>query len=209
MSSDARLSKQLFDEGLALKRNGNFRQSIQKYKESIRVYTEDPELNSAFYALGKVLYLDGQYERSLEAYQCYFFFSIVPQLISDFDNELGRYSQEDKVKRLFNGIINHVDSQMFGTPIAQLVSFFSNPCPHFGHAALDSKERSTAPDVVNSYRLSLMGKSTPNEDWRNSEYTFKCMLVGLSIQCNIIDEYIKDSKGLSQYFGQLASQLIS
>ena len=172
-SINPNLSRQLFDEALDLKRNGNFKKSIQKYKESIRAYPDDSELNGVFYALGKVLYLDYQFEDSFKAYQCYFYFSIVPPMLADFKSALGNLTHDDRVDTLFRGIINNIDTQLAGQPIAQLVSFFSNPCVHFGHSLLDSTEGRSAPEVISAYRLSMIGKNTPDREWRYSPYSFK------------------------------------
>lgn len=212
-SSNPQLSKKLFDEGLDLKRRGDFKNSIWKYKESIGVYKDDPELNSAFYALGKVLYLDGQYQASLEAYQCYFFYSIVPQMVIDYKDALGSLSHDRRVETLFKGIVNQVDIETFSrgsrSSVAQLVSFFSNPCAHFGHALLDSTEGSAARDVVQAYRMSLMGKTTANDALRTSQYTAKCMYTGLSAQCTIVEKYIEYRVTLSNFIDNQADRLIS
>lgn len=128
-------------------------------------------------------------------------------MLSDFNKALGRFSHEERVDILFKGILTDVDVKMIGQPIAQLVSFFSNPCVHIGHSLLDENKKNFANDVIELYKMSLMGKNVSRE-WRNSKYNLECMYAGISVQCNIVEEYLKNQNSLSEYMKVQASNLI-
>lgn len=58
--------EQLIDEGVILKRAGKYKEAKDKYIQSIKINKENP---MAYYSLGKVLYILGEFDSSVIAYK--------------------------------------------------------------------------------------------------------------------------------------------
>lgn len=209
MEQNPQLSKELFSEGLALKRSGRYHEAVYKYQQSIIAYTDSPELNNSFYALGKALYLDGQYEKSLKAYTCYLACTIVPEMIHDYKSALGNYSVHEKTQILYEAIIrNRIDESIAFAPLGRLIFAFTHPCAHFGHSGLDDSHRNEAPDVVENYRKSIAGIDVADDNWENSDYHQRCRRAGMAAMCNIIEEYINDEKVFTRNIAAIMRELV-
>ena len=65
----ANMSARIFREGVELKRKERYSEAIEKYKECLRIYPENPELHDVFVAMGKVFYLDGRYHGARVSYE--------------------------------------------------------------------------------------------------------------------------------------------
>ena len=150
------LSQKLFEEGRTLKRSGDYRGALQKYRESVQAYPEDPENAGTISAMGKVFYLDGQYSMAVLAYETSFFMTIVPDMLQDYAD-------------LINDNID--DMRRF-----RFLSFLSNPARHIGHALQDPNDYAHQKDI-HFYTEGMKGKQQPNYD--DSAYDNTCKNLGI------------------------------
>ena len=59
-------ARQLFEEGLSLRDRGDYRRGIARFREVVRL---DPQMTDAFAEMGGMLYLLGDFDRALAAYE--------------------------------------------------------------------------------------------------------------------------------------------
>lgn len=147
----AELSSALFDEGLALKRQGNYYGALAKYKDSIEMYPDDPELAATVSAMGKVFYLTSQYSKAVLAYETSFLMTIEPAMLQDYA-DLINDEIDDRRRSRFLG-------------------FLSNPARHIGHALRDADNSANQQDI-NFYLTGLKGK--PQAAYDDTIYDNSC-----------------------------------
>ena len=167
--SNEELSTQLFNQSVAMRREGRYEEAIKLQKQSITVYPEDPEIASNFYSMGKIYYMMKEYEKSLIAYKVYNNLCVEknPSIIRDY-NAMLRY----------------------GDNLAQqkLLSSFRNLAHNVGHCVLDKDFQVKYSKEIMWYRYLLMGKK-PEQYMNNADkigkdyekYDESCMEKGFSV----------------------------
>lgn len=196
-------------EGVELKRNGYYNDAFGKYLQAIDTYPDNPQMNTIFYAMGKLLYLAGNGKQSVAAYQCHAHLSYVPSMGRDYHNafrhkadayEKGRMLSDEIIRLIDNVCLADIDrSSNDSTTAAQslenLASFFFNPALHFGHAYLDlvepslAEKFSTRQPIIDAYKASLMGRpiSLDTFSYQHSKYNFVCIYMGSVLICSFLD----------------------
>ena len=163
--SNPQLSRALFDQAIAKKKDGKFLEAIALQKKSILAYPEDPDLAENFYAMGKLYYLANEYARSIIAYKIFHNMCVLNNI--EYLDDYKSFTQGDK---------------RMGE---ELYKDFYNLAHHLGHAILDSKEKNR-PNEILWYRYTVMGKS-PREvpglvQYHDAyeKYDSECVSAGMS-----------------------------
>lgn len=196
MEDAAKRSAELTREGVELKRQGKFREAARKYIEAIKVYPDDPEQNMVFYSLGKALYLNGEYKRSVSAYLCYFCESITSEMVADYKKLATGRSLEERVGLIASGISEHRETS---PAHGRLVGFFANISAHLGHSLLD-EGHDAQEECISLYRQAMLGKMV-STDWRSSDYQKSCVRQGTRLLYQALDDFIQNADAFMKTAG--------
>lgn len=144
--SDPELSLTLFNKAVEMKRAGRFEEAVRLQVESIKAYPDDPEIMEAYYSLGKIYYLAGNFRKSRQCYIVYLRLCEIknPPILHDY-------------RSMQNGD-SYAKERLMGS--------FYNIAHHLGRADLDYNygTRSDSFNEREIYRKSLMGVQCQSTD---------------------------------------------
>lgn len=175
----AEQARWLFEQGIQAKREGRYEKALEFEKEGIRIFPDNPRIMQAYYAMGKVHYLNKSYFSAMQCYLVYCNLCIIknPAILSDYR----AFKNGDEVAKY------------------NLIPVFENLAKHVGYSLIAHKKNDEH-RFAKWYRLEIAGQDPDNMPDMMSErqnaisYTEHAIEIGYSVIFTWFDEFLKDSK---------------
>ena len=181
-------SENPMDKAIRLKREGKYDDSIKTYIEIASKNLDSNDLNEVLYALGKVYFLNKNFERSISAYlSCAFFlaFKKRPQMLNDMIDFVQNNNQYSPY------IMWALD---FGRHIGY--AFFADKLERENRLFLDNTDDNR---FLKIYSDSIASKNAPVEILINSGFDDKMAKIGANFITENLMDIITKKKDLNSY----------